>query len=299
MFERQVVYEPDEVYPLHIAARQYWLPEFNAYADDPDALTLILLHSTSFHKETWQPTVEHLFERLLSSNRSLSPSACRLKVKCAWAIDCPNHGDSAQLNDEVLQRPPFYRNFGCEKYAQAVHRFLSAGAEHGAQLDFKRQKLVGIGHSLGGVAITILQNIEPLLKFSSVILVEPMLSPQGPEAVYPLRLNLVKGAYERRDVWSTREDAHNYLKSRRRTKRWDPRILELYTKHGLRSHPGSKTLIAPYEGVALACSRDEEVAMYRDADGATKAVADLDQVCTRIPVSVIFGDDNDFMYVGQ
>ncbi|KAH7930373.1 hypothetical protein BV22DRAFT_1109402 [Leucogyrophana mollusca] len=291
MLDRQVTYKHDEGYPLDITARRYWLPEFETHAQDPEALTFILLHSTSFHKETWQPTVEHLFERILAQ----SQPARRLKVKCAWAIECPNHGESAQLNEEALQHPPFYRNFGCEKYAHAVHRFLMAGAEHEAGVDFRHQRLVGIGHSLGGVAMTILQNIQPRFHFSSVILVEPMLSPQGPEAVYPLRLGLVKGAYERRDVWDTKEDAYRYLKSRRRTERWDPRVLELYIKYGLRSHPGSNHRIAPYNGVTLACSRDEEVTMYRDADGATKAVADLNQVCARIPVSVVFGNDNDFM----
>ena len=41
----------------------------------------------------------------------------------------------------------------CEKYALAAHRFLLAGPSRGAGVDFLRRNLVGIGHSLGGVAM--------------------------------------------------------------------------------------------------------------------------------------------------
>jgi hypothetical protein len=43
----------------------------------------------------------------------------------------------------------------CEKYAQAVHHFLSAGPDHGARVDFKTRNLVGIGHSLGSVSMCV------------------------------------------------------------------------------------------------------------------------------------------------
>jgi len=36
--------------------------------------------------------------------------------------------------------------------------------------------------------------------------------------------------------------------------------------------------------------------MYREPDGATKPVQDLDKVCARIPVSIMFGGENDYMY---
>jgi len=105
MLQRQFILEPDMDYPLHITAKQFWRAELEANWDDPDAFTLILLHSTSFHKETWEPTLQHLFDECQSC--PTTP-----KIKCAWVIECPNHGESAALNDRALQHPPFYRN--CE-----------------------------------------------------------------------------------------------------------------------------------------------------------------------------------------
>ncbi|KIJ59413.1 hypothetical protein HYDPIDRAFT_190512 [Hydnomerulius pinastri MD-312] len=277
MLQRQIILKPDAKYPLHITAKQYWLPEFNANWEDPDALTLIVLHSTSFHKETWEPALEHLFSAILKHPSSSS----RLKVR--------------SLNDAALQQPPFYRNFGCEKYAEAVHRFMSSGSKLSTPVDFRSQKLLGLGHSLGGVAISILPTVEPLFEFSAIILVEPMLSPGGPETVQDLKLFLIKGAYERRDVWPSREHASEYLHSRKRTERWDPRVLGLYVKYGLRVHPAAQDESAPYHGVTLACSRNEEVTMYRDPTGSAKGLEALNSICTHIPVSVIFGDDSDYM----
>jgi len=113
MLQRQFVLQPNSDYLLHVTAKQYWLPEFEAHWDDIDAQTLILLHSTSFHKEIWEPTIQCMFEGLVSC-----PSVFKngdagnnpLKIKCAWAIECPNHGQSAVLNDTALQQLPYFRN---------------------------------------------------------------------------------------------------------------------------------------------------------------------------------------------
>jgi hypothetical protein len=122
-----------------------------------------------------------------------------------------------------------------------------------------------------------------------------MLSPAGPEYLLPLRRALVKSAYERRDVWSSLEEASWALKKRDRTKKWHPKVLDLYVKHALRPHPGSRFNDVPYTGVTLACTRDQEAAMYRDVDGPTKPVGGLLATCNKIPVHIIFGDINDFL----
>ncbi|KAL0948892.1 hypothetical protein HGRIS_009008 [Hohenbuehelia grisea] len=283
MLQESITYPPSDGYPFYILAKRYWLPAFEANASDPEALTLILLHSTSFHKEAWEPSLEDLFQ-LASRQKTV-------KIREAWTLDCPNHGDAAQLNDEVFKNDVEHRqNFTCEKYARAAYRFLSAGPQQGAKVDFTSRNLVGIGHSLGGVAMTVLQGIEPRLPFSSIVLVEPMLSPEGRDVLTELRLYLLKGAYERRDVWPDRKAAKEALLGRSRTVKWDRRVVDLYVKHAIRPHPGSyRTPDEAYNGVTLSCTREEEAGMYLDVEAPTKPIPDLDRACERIPVHLILG----------
>ncbi|KAJ7661422.1 Alpha/beta hydrolase fold-1 [Mycena polygramma] len=288
MLEEAVTYAPSADYPLYLTAKRFWLPAFEANAADPAALTLLFLHATSFHKETWLPTLEAIFA-LASSEGS------PVKIREAWCLDCPNHGASAQLNATVLLQPEFFLNFSCERYAQAVHHFLSIGPAQGASVDFRKRNLVGIGHSLGGCAITMLQAMEPVFPFSSLILIEPLLSPAGSHHLRRLREILVKGAYERRDVWPDRKQAMLALRRRDRTKKWDERILQNFVEYGIVEHPGARYAEGAYPGVILACSRDQEAAMYRDPDGATKPVECLNRIARTRPVHLILGAIPDFI----
>jgi hypothetical protein len=90
--EQSVVLEPQGDYPLFITAKRYWLAT-ERYRNYPDALTLIFLHSTSFHKEAFDVTIQHILNLVQSTE---------LVVQEAWALDCPNHGEAAQLNEKVL-----------------------------------------------------------------------------------------------------------------------------------------------------------------------------------------------------
>jgi len=283
-----VTLAPTDGYPLHTTAKCYWPAEQESHASDPSALTLIFLHATSFHKETWEPSLEQLFK--LSSQ----PGSV-VKIREAWALDCPNHGASSHLNEEALMRPEFHNNFTCQKYAQAVHHFISAGPSHGAKVDFRKRNLVGIGHSLGGNAMLLLQDIDPIIPFSSLIIIEPMISPAGPQHLQNLRSILVKGAYERRDVWPDSAQAMEALKGRARTKKWDPRILDLFVEYAIKPHPGSTSPETPYHGVTLACTRDQEAAMYRDADGPITPVPVLNKVCVDRPVHLVLAAVHDFI----
>ena len=103
MFEQSVIYPSREGFPFHITAKRCWdeLPGFDA--NDPDAITLVLLHGTGFHKETWEPSLERVFHL---ASRSIGD----VKIREAWAIECPNHGASAQLNDSTLQQPAYRHN---------------------------------------------------------------------------------------------------------------------------------------------------------------------------------------------
>jgi len=91
------VFDARPQYPLLVSVKRYWAQEFES--TDPDAVTLVLAHATSFHKELWEPVLEDLYTQAV-----VSPGACSpvLNIRDAWAIDCPNHGESAVLNEETL-----------------------------------------------------------------------------------------------------------------------------------------------------------------------------------------------------
>ncbi|KAF8890426.1 Alpha/beta hydrolase fold-1 [Infundibulicybe gibba] len=284
MLQESVVYAPRDGYPLYITAKRYWVPEPGDLVQDDNALTLIVLHSTSFHKETWEPSLETLFSLHIQHQRS-SP----LRIKEAWALDCPNHGESARLNRDMTAAIGQDGSGGCEKYAQAVHHFLSAGPNHGARVNFRARKLVGVGHSLGANAMLLLQHIEPTFAFSSIIISEPMVSADGPERLADLRKRLVEGARKRRENWPNRQQAKEYLATR--IKKWDPRVFELFVNYAI----VPKTNPQLDQSVCLACSREQEVGMYIDAEGATKPVRNLDRICNKIPIHLIVGGVHDLI----
>jgi len=106
MLVEPYILQPTSEYPLFITAKRYWIPEFEGNASNPSAQTLIVLHSTSFHKESWEPALEDLFQLA-------SQSGNKTVIREAWAIDCPNHGESATLNRRALSEPGFARCMCC------------------------------------------------------------------------------------------------------------------------------------------------------------------------------------------
>jgi len=122
--------QPSSEYTLFTTAKRYWIPELEGNASNPSAQTLIFLHSTSFHKESWEPALEDLFQL------AAQPES-KLVIREAWAIDCPNHGESASLNHRALndlglanceEFLPFKRSPGhgclitCQSLARNTHK---------------------------------------------------------------------------------------------------------------------------------------------------------------------------------
>lgn len=124
MLGHPVTLEPQPDYLLYITAKRYWLPSFDEHEGDPNAITLIFLHATSFHKETWEPTIERLFNLASTS---------RLKIREAWAVECPNHGQSAILNEKALQQPEFLCNcsyLSMSSFDNKIPTFSSSPTSH-------------------------------------------------------------------------------------------------------------------------------------------------------------------------
>ncbi|KAJ3525179.1 hypothetical protein NM688_g8444 [Phlebia brevispora] len=270
---------PQRGYPFYVTAKRYAFG-----GEGPHAVTLLLLHSTSFHKEVYEPTLEELAICLQDPQ-----TKGIVNIKEAWVIECPNHGESAILNQELLKQPQYEEYFSCERYAEAAYHFLTARDTNGLPyINCPPEKLVGVGHSLGGVSMVFLSR---KVKFASLVIVDPFLFPGEPEHLRTLRQHMVCGAYERRDVWATRDEARDCLKK----KKWDRRVLDLYVKYAVREHPAWNHPSMPYRGFSLACTREQEATMYRDPDGATKPIPYLRRTCTTIPVHVAFGKKSDII----
>ena len=71
-----------------------------------------------------------------------------------------------------------------------------------------------------------LQHIQPTVKFSKLILVEPMISVEGGHHLDNLRSRLISNSSQRQNTWPSKEEAYKSLK--RRTRKWDPRVVQAF-----------------------------------------------------------------------
>ncbi|KAI0768240.1 Alpha/beta hydrolase fold-1 [Trametes elegans] len=272
MESKSYVFDPRPAFPLLVTARQYWTSDCSP--DDPDAVSLVFAHSTGTHKEHWEPTLGHLFAHLRESGKA--------KIRDAWCIDAPNHGEAAILNEKELLWG-YNQVFPWEEVARSVHLFL-AGLGKGVDVDFSSRKLVGIGHSMGATVIILSQTYQPPLPYVSVILVDPMLIPP---TASPVRNMLLEGAEKRRDIWPSREAAYAQFSSRPTWKAWDPRLLKIYVRYGLRELPTAE-YPDKTEGVTLTCTKAQEAACFRDGLSRTKAYRYLPHLAAAIPVHFVW-----------
>ncbi|KAF8257766.1 Alpha/beta hydrolase fold-1 [Lactarius quietus] len=272
------VFDARPHYPLLIPVKRYWVPEFES--TDPDAVTLILAHALSFTKEHWEPLLEDLYGQLAITPRNRSQP----KIRDVWAIECPNHGEGAVLNEETLL-DGYTPAFSWDEYARAVHLVLN-GLGKGIDVDFKSRNLVGVGHSMGASAIVLTRTIHPFVTWSTAIFVEPMIVHR--KNFTGQNKFLLKGALQRRDTWSSREEAQKVFRERS-LKSWDPRVVDIYIKYGLRELP---TLTYPdkTQGVTLTCTKVQEFATYCENVGRVKAQRFLATFCKDVPTHVVFGE---------
>ena len=161
-------FDPRPKFPFAVTMKRY--PNLG---DDQNGFTLILLHGNGFPREVWEPIIERIFATENAKSNGLH-------IREAWAIDAPNHGDAAVLNADLLRSgaydltcellyadyhidfPMLISSFGevsWENYSRVTHLILtglgafSDGKNQPARLDFTTKRLIGIGHSMGGVSL--------------------------------------------------------------------------------------------------------------------------------------------------
>lgn len=127
-----------------------------------------------------------------------------------------------------------------------------------------RRPIIGIGHSMGCIQLLNLSTIHPRL-FTSLIMIDPvMLSIPEPSKADHERISRyyipARMSIKRRDVWPSRQEAHRAFASSAFYKAWDPRVLALWERFGLRALPTAHYKTGT--GVTLTTTKHQEVASF-------------------------------------
>ncbi len=217
-------------------------PALEWYEGSPDLL-LLLAHATGFCKEVWRPVVSRLRERGVDAG--------------VIAVDSRGHGSAEQID-----LPVNWWTFGRD-LADLVDRLSFPGS------------IVGIGHSMGGTAIAMLDILLPG-RLRGMCLVEPVIIPPPYRQTYDFPLALQ--AAGRRPTFPSLESAANSYRSKPFFRRWHPDAFAAYIEGAFRDDSG---------GVALACRPETEAAVF--AAGTDTGVFDrLDEL--RSPVRLLVSD---------
>ncbi|KZT32079.1 hypothetical protein SISSUDRAFT_1133380 [Sistotremastrum suecicum HHB10207 ss-3] len=247
-------------YPYRVLGNRY-TPSTTALSTErskahEQRVSLIFLHAVGMFKECFEPVIENLFK---DHSTLQTPSGKIVVVDEAWSLECPCHGQSAVMNASDIAKN-HSGAWSYKEYAASTHTFLR-GRPGGH--DLLQRKLVLVGHSLGACIIPYLLQMEPKFDVHCIISAEPL---RG-----PVSKRMDKGskvfsdmALCRQDVWLSRSQARTYFESHPFTKSWHPTVRKLFLEFALADHPASKLAEPyPFKGVMLACSRENEAAIYR------------------------------------
>lgn len=142
--------------------------------------------------------------------------------------------------------------------------------------------LIGIGHSMGGMALMKTELHHPgtfqrIVAIDPTIYVESQARLKEDEVVH----GFIAFAMKKPSRWSSRDEAWDALRKHPYYANWHPEMLATFVQHGLISDPNRK-------GVELKSSAAEECSIYRhhqhQATNMSKEVKDL-----RLPIHYLCG----------
>ncbi|TKA79379.1 hypothetical protein B0A55_02845 [Friedmanniomyces simplex] len=196
---------------LHLAVKQYTPKESSFRAQSE--VTVIGGHANGFPKELYEPLWDELYERL---------KVKAIRIRSIWIADVAHQGASGVLNERKLGNDPSWLDHPRDLFLMINH----------FRKEMKRP-LIGIGHSMGGNNLVNISIMHPRL-FTTLILMDPViqrqLSKQG-------NYSPAKASARRRDRWPNRQVAEASFKRSKFYQTWDPRVLDLWIKYGLRNLP--------------------------------------------------------------
>lgn len=197
---------------------------------------VLLCHAAGFHGRIWDQVVARLPER-----------------RC-FAFDARGHGLSSK------PAPPYaWRDFGSDVAALAESLGLKGA--------------LGVGHSLGGHAVTLGAALRPSA-FSALLLLDPVIRARH-QYVGPW--TMAQFVTKRRNRWKSAEEMFESFAGRPPFHSWDRSALRDYCDYGL----------APAgDGFILACPPEAEASIYEASPEAESNI--YPEIATiRIPVHVV------------
>jgi lipase len=171
----------------------------------------------------------------------------------AFALDFRSHGHSSKT-------PPYHwRTFGED--AAAVAEALSL------------QGAVGVGHSMGGYAVTLAAAKHPAA-FSALLLIDPVIRPKEQ---YTGPWKAAQFVARRRDQWSSPQEMFESFQNRVPFATWDRQVLRDYCEYGL---------MPIGDGFRLACPPAVEAEIY-ELGALPEADIHTEVAMVEIPVQVV------------
>ncbi|KIK64601.1 hypothetical protein GYMLUDRAFT_240576 [Collybiopsis luxurians FD-317 M1] len=262
-FESHIYTLPENLGGLQVSANQYIAPEYSS----ANGMTLIFALAASAHKEQWEVTIT----RLLELSRRVVP------IHQIWSLDCQSHGHSAILNERFFSGE---RDITIRDYGLMLGWFTKLE-------QFCDHVVVAIGHSASTSAWCLgIESLSDPTPVIALLLIEPVMVTPPVEKDDP-RINSgyknVKGILNRVDEWEDTAVLQIWLRKNYPYKIWDPRILDIYIKHGF-------TLISSSgKSVTTKISRVQESHFYKHEDHVDAGMI-VHKVCKRVQVHCIFGE---------
>jgi hypothetical protein len=159
------------------------------------------------------------------------------------------------------------------------------------------------------------------IPYSAIILLEPPLIDrqvfeEHREERFKQVEQLRKAIAKSRNAWPSKEAAREYFSCRSPWKSWDRRALDIYVvrskrthflflltqilfvfpypkEHGLRCYTNSAGAIS----IVTKCSKASEQAPFTEYDETFNATEQIERVCSKVPIHIIFGVKIDMTYV--
>ncbi|KAJ4500452.1 Alpha/beta hydrolase family-domain-containing protein [Lentinula lateritia] len=221
-------------------------------------LVLLMAHGTGYHKEHWEPTIEHLFD--LESEFTSTKTPPTPTIRECWAIDVQNHGEAAMLNEQITREKP--EAWSIWDYADS---FVTLRRDIlGSNPSYRDNKFVLVAHSASATAAILATTFFPLpiLQtqniFHSLVLIEPAIAPTPAFVDSALHTPLYRAISllmtNRKDTWASKEEARVWMEKKIPWGMWDARVLKAYVDFGLVDNAKG--------GVTLSCTRQTEALAY-------------------------------------